>query len=579
MWRPDFPRLHSVRVPGMDAGWWGVAVSLVLSLAAAPVCMALDVPDEKCLECHSDKDLTKETEDGKEVSVHVDKAVLELSAHKAVTCQECHRDLTENHPDDEMIAKPVDCRSCHEEAAKSYDMSAHGLALAKGSDSAAGCIDCHGGHDVLSPRLPSSPLHFTRQGETCGACHSQQAEDVARSIHGRATARGIHEAPTCTDCHSEHAIHSLREGNASREVGETCGRCHESEKMNTKFDLPADRVKTFFESYHGLAMQGGAANAANCASCHGYHAVLPSTDPDSSIHRRNLVKTCGKCHPGAGENFAFGKVHLEDSPQGDIGTSVNHWVRRVYLALIFLVIGGMVLHNLLSWLRALRAWHRARGETVLRMNLHQRIQHFVLVAGFVLLALSGFALRYPESWLAWLFGSDEALRRWIHRGAGVVMLCGGIWHVAYVVFTRDGRRLVKDFLPTFRDARDLADNLRYFLGRQPARPRFGRFGYAEKLEYWAVVWGTVIMGVTGLMIWFKIDVTRMVPRWVVEVAVTIHYYEAILACLAIVVWHFYHVFLAPGVYPMNFAWWDGKVSKQWHDEEHPLDHDGDPPAG
>lgn len=114
-------------------------------------------------------------------------------------------------------------------------------------------------------------------------------------------------------------------------------------------------------------------------------------------------------------------------------------------------------------------------------------------------------------------------------------------------------------------------------------PRFGRFGYAEKFEYWAVVWGTVIMGVTGLAIWFKIDVTRWVPRWVIEVAITIHYYEAILACLAIVVWHFYHVIFDPDVYPMNWAWLDGKVSTtQCHDEHAPVAEEAkrpDAPAG
>jgi hypothetical protein len=79
------------------------------------------------------------------------------------------------------------------------------------------------------------------------------------------------------------------------------------------------------------------------------------------------------------------------------------------------------------------------------------------------------------------------------------------------------------------------------------------------------------MGLTGLAIWFKIDVTRWLPRWAVEVAITIHYYEAILACLAIIVWHFYHVIFDPDVYPMNWAWLDGKVSKKLHREEHPLD--------
>jgi len=103
------------------------------------------------------------------------------------------------------------------------------------------------------------------------------------------------------------------------------------------------------------------------------------------------------------------------------------------------------------------------------------------------------------------------------------------------------------------------------------KPKFARFGYAEKMEYWAVVWGTVIMGVTGLVLWFQIPVTRVLPGWVVDVATTIHYYEAILACLAIVVWHFYHVIFDPDVYPLNRAVLDGRVSRQWLEEEHPLD--------
>jgi hypothetical protein len=86
-----------------------------------------------------------------------------------------------------------------------------------------------------------------------------------------------------------------------------------------------------------------------------------------------------------------------------------------------------------------------------------------------------------------------------------------------------------------------------------------------------VVWGTAIMGATGLIIWFKLDVTRILPRWAVDVATTIHFYEAVLATLAIIVWHFYHVIFDPDVYPMNWAAWDGKVSAHWYAEEHSLD--------
>ena len=86
-----------------------------------------------------------------------------------------------------------------------------------------------------------------------------------------------------------------------------------------------------------------------------------------------------------------------------------------------------------------------------------------------------------------------------------------------------------------------------------------------------MVWGTLIMGLTGLMIWFKMDVTRFVPRWAVDVATTIHYYEAILATLAICVWHLYHVVFDPDVYPLSLAWFDGKVEEHWYRDEHPLD--------
>jgi cytochrome b subunit of formate dehydrogenase len=186
------------------------------------------------------------------------------------------------------------------------------------------------------------------------------------------------------------------------------------------------------------------------------------------------------------------------------------------------------------------------------------------------LAFTGFALKYPDSWLAWILGG-ETLRLWTHRLSGVALLAVGVAHIGYVLFTRDGRQLLVDLLPRKQDMTDFIVNLRYLFGRGTRKPRFARFGYIEKAEYWAVVWGTIIMGVTGLMIWLKIDVTTYFPRWAVDVATTVHYYEAILACTAIVVWHFYHVMFDPDIYPISWAWWDGKVDAHWYAEEHPLD--------
>src|SRR5258708_11907918 len=230
----------------------------------------------------------------------------------------------------------------------------------------------------------------------------------------------------------------------------------------------------------------------------------------------------------------------------------------------------MLVHNGAAFAKKVVARYRAADLAILRMDLSQRIQHALLAASFIILAITGFALKFPDSWIGKVLGSNEAFRRWTHRIAGIVLLVVGAYHVAYVLCTKKGRRLVKDMMPAKKDAKDITESARYLAGFTAERPRFARFGYAAKMEYWAVVWGTIIMGVTGLIIWMKIDVTKFLPRWAVDVALTIHYYEAILACLAIVVWHFYHVIFDPDVYPLNWACWSGKVSKHWQHQEHPL---------
>jgi cytochrome b subunit of formate dehydrogenase len=165
------------------------------------------------------------------------------------------------------------------------------------------------------------------------------------------------------------------------------------------------------------------------------------------------------------------------------------------------------------------------------------------------------------------------------------MIAGALMHLYYAIFTKEGRQFIKDMLPELKDLTDLLVHLRYLVLPGSAKPQFKRFGYAEKAEYWAVVWGTFLMGTTGGLIWFKIYFTRWMPRWIVDVSITVHYFEAILATLAILVWHFYFVIFDPDVYPINWAWLDGKVTPHHYKEEHPLDHEvvdqlpHDAPAG
>ncbi len=206
-----------------------------------------------------------------------------------------------------------------------------------------------------------------------------------------------------------------------------------------------------------------------------------------------------------------------------------------------------------------------------RMTVNQRWQHLILLSSFIVLVITGFALKFPDTWFAHTLGMGENLRGIIHRIAGVVLIGAGIYHVFYLAIAREGRRLLRDIAPRPKDAFDALATMRYYLGLSGEKPKFGRFNYAEKAEYWALVWGTALMGLTGIMIWAKVWVGDLLARWWVDVATAVHFYEAILATLAIIVWHFYQVFFDPDVYPMNWAWWDGKMPVEQYRHEHELD--------
>jgi len=559
------------------------AITAVLAVFLASIQVGESAVDgfdnTDCFLCHDDQTAVFSGGPRKGESIFVSPEVYSASVHAGLACIECHDTLNADvHPEGEA-SKSVACAQCHADQSFSYGRSAHGangtFTNGHGEVSSPGCTDCHGKHDILSPSDLRSPLNFLNLTETCGACHDQVADDIRASVHGSVKARGRRDSPVCTDCHMEHAVRPLDAGAAIELSGKVCAQCHEGERLNTKYGIAAGRVESYNASYHGLATRLGDTAVANCASCHGYHLILPSDDPRSKIYPANLTKTCGECHPGATANFVSGGIHHPSADPGrrDFGAVVNYYVKLIYRLLIAVVIGFMILHNGLAWRRRVLKHLRNPRRCVERMSRAMRIQHALLAGSFIYLALSGFALAYPDSILAWLLGSSEDFRRWSHRIVGVLLLLLGLFHLCYLLLTAEGRKLLRDFCPHLKDFRDIRTNLRYYLGRTEHKARFGRFGYPEKIEYWAVFWGTIVMGVTGFMIWLKLPVTQFLPRWVVEVATSIHFYEAVLAVLAIIVWHLYHVIFDPGSYPMNGAWLDGKVTPEWMEEEHPLEKD------
>ncbi len=521
------------------------------------------------------------------------------------TCLSCHRQgVTEGAMADAAALKKAQarlCLGCHVKNASvrraetptrsfiaSYEESVHGKALARGDARAPNCVDCHGAHDERYGFDAASPVNKMRVQQVCARCHEKEERQFQGSVHGVALRRGNKDAPACTDCHGEHRILSPKDplspvaaANVSNRV---CTPCHASLRVTEKWNLPTDRSQTFADSYHGLASKGGVVQVANCASCHGTHDILPSSNPASRIAAANLAQTCGAqgCHPGANARFASGKVHVAATIQGQ---PLLFWIGTIYIALIVVVIGGMLLHNLLDFARkSKRQMQIRRGEipeppagtaVYVRMTLIERIQHWALMTSFILLVITGFMLRYPGSW--WVVGIRKIsiktfeLRSIIHRISAMVMVAASLYHVGYVAFTSRGRQFLRDMWWRFRDLRDPITAVRYNLGLSAERPRFDRFSYVEKAEYWALVWGTVVMAATGFGMWFDNTFIGLITKLGYDVSRAIHFYEAWLASLAILVWHIYFVIFNPEVYPMNMAWLKGTLSEREMEEEHPLE--------
>ena len=492
--------------------------------------------------------------------------------NQAETCAVCHADpkIVARHPF--TVQGPVDA----------YKKSAHfGALVERGVAPAPSCSDCHGSHDLKPSRDPGSPIHWTRVAETCGKCHAGILSAYAQSVHGKAVERGERQAPTCTDCHGEHEIRGSQDPESTVHPAHisktTCVWCHESVRVVKKFGLESGRLGTYKDSYHGLADRAGSGGVANCASCHGIHDILPSTDQRSSIHTSNLPETCGKCHPGVDESVALGLVHVDPTADSD-SSPIVYFVRQFYIMLILSTVGGMLVHNALDLSRKFRSGRLPDGNDYLRFTLCERLQHATMALSFIVLAYSGFALKFPEAWwaapFAWIDGG-EASRRLVHRIAAVAMVAVCLFHIGYALGSRRGRKQLVDMLPRLQDVRDAVQMIRYYLRLSHSHPAFGQFSYMEKAEYWALVWGSVVMTVTGFSLWFANISLRLLPKWMLDVATVIHYYEAWLAVLAIIVWHFYFVIFNPRFYPMSLVWLTGRLSREAMAEEHPLAMDSE----
>lgn len=514
-----------------------------------------DIPG--CSSCHGDHDVLPSS--AKLSRTH--------PVNLPATCGKCHEDLNLTTKYEILIDHPIEI----------YEASVHGQASQGGIYYAATCNDCHStngtAHRILSTGNPESSVNHFNIPQTCGQCHKAIENDYWEGIHGKLAARGEVDSPVCTHCHGEHGIVSPDQPDSpvSRaHVAElTCAPCHESAVLNEKYGLRAGHLATFIDSYHGLKTKAGDPHVANCASCHGVHRILPSTDPTSTIHPDNLQRTCGDCHPRISVALANSPIH---GVTGEgLRTSAADLVEKIYIISIIVIIGLMVVHWLIDLWRQIRLVI-TRKPQIRRMRPNELFQHTILMLTFTALVVTGFALRFSDGWLAGFFfgweGGFEA-RGLLHRIAAIVFTIGVIWHSIFLFAARRGRGFVRDMWPQGRDFTDFVHRIRYNLGLRKTSPEFPRFSYVEKAEYWALVWGTAVMIITGVLLWFDNWFVAFLPKGVLDVALVIHYWEAWLATLAIVVWHLYSTVFSPDVYPMNPSWLTGTMPEEMYRHEHP----------
>lgn len=493
----------------------------------------------------------------------------------SITCARCHRggEMLKTHP----VGEP--------QAVEHYIDSIHGRALlVDGLVVAPNCNDCHGVHDILPNENASSRISKENVPKTCGKCHVLVEETYDKSIHGQLLAAGDKRGPTCVTCHTSHEISGPQEPEFKLSIDRKCGQCHE------------DRLERYRETFHGKAIALGRSGVAACYDCHGHHDILLSANPNSRIHEgENRLETCRKCHPGANPNFAGYIIHADHTDRKEYPQI--YWV---YFFMTFLLLGTFAffaVHSLLWFVRsavlylrdsktfrAQKVHAREDEEAYVRFRPVDRFLHGMMIFSFLLVVLTGMPLKFyytdwAKSFLDILGG--QAVAAILHRAGAIIMifafavhiltLAAGVWNnrktfkdpvkgrvtlrsILRVVFGPDSP------VPNLQDFRDFIAHQKWFFGRGP-KPQFDRWTYWEKFDYFAVFWGVVIIGGSGLVMWFPEAFTRIFPGWIINVALVIHSDEALLAAGFIFTFHFFNVHFRLEKFPMDHVVFSGRISR------------------
>ncbi len=536
--------------------------------------------DIVCMNCHI----------GYDISVHRPQTGEDLRLETCVVCHTGHQTEMKGDAVTTVFDIKLDevCIRCHEGSLIVEEDKAHGAIhreeitkVAMGEES--NCGDCHTYHYMAPDHEHDRALE-----KSCADCHREQQEQYENSSHYVTRARGHLEAPGCVDCHDERRIGKADEQFFGQSVIELCSRCHGDRELTMRFQLNPDVVEGYETSYHGQMYQLGyqGEKFATCVSCHDNHSILPSDNPESSVGKENILKTCAQCHKNVNENFVQYLQHY--TPHTKSENRVLDWINTFMLWLLGVVLTIFGSHTVL-WLVRLSIKRIKHGpikkpvKTKLRVErfaVFERSLHFLMALSFLILAGTGLPLKYAHSEMAtWLvhnvIGFEQAAL--LHRIAAFTMGVVFLFHfvkILYKAFIKKQKGIFKgpdSLVPQWQDIKDFFNHIVYFLGIKKEEPAWGRWTYWEKFDYFAVVWGMLIIGSSGLTLWFPEFISRLFPGWLINAAHIIHSEEALLATGFIFVVHFFNTHLRPGAFPMDEVIFTGRVPEGKFKDERSLE--------
>ncbi len=463
------------------------------------------------------------------------------------------------------------------------------------------CASCHVGFkaDEHSAAETAGWLQ-TAKLTACSNCHAREYTVYSHSVHGRAALKGgSAKAPLCADCHGSHAILSISAPQFRGSVIVLCGRCH------------PDEEGTYLDTYHGQATGLGSTRTPVCMNCHGAHQIQPPSNPASLVSKQHIIATCRQCHPNADRSFTTFLVHA--NPKNPHSSLVLWPFEMGHALLIGFLFTFGALHSVMYIYRGRKdgLYRRDRRQEAIsptrervayapviapvateakkpiklhyrRFSASDRWAHAFVMLSFTLLCFTGMPLRYSTAGWA-KFEMDHLLGG--VQVAGIVHRLAALILVACVLFelVRFGLYLLRrkgpvfgpgSILPASQDLRDAKAMFRWFFGKGPRPHEFDRYTYWEKFEFCAASMGVLTMIATGLILWFPVQATRLLPGVVLNIAMINHGGGALMALgFVFVFWHFFHVHMRPEIFPMDTAMFDGTLPIDQYARERSIEFD------